>query len=118
MMAPTVVLGTDGAPELALGSAGSNRIRSTLLQVIVNVIDRGMGAAAAVDAPRLHFEDDLVYAAPGIDSGALERAGYEMAWFRHLNLVFGGCQAVERDPATGTLDGAGDPRRGGAVVVA
>jgi gamma-glutamyltranspeptidase/glutathione hydrolase len=118
MMAPTVVLGTDGAPELALGSAGSNRIRSTLLQVIVNVIDRGMGAAAAVDAPRLHFEDDLVYAEPGIDAGALERAGYEMAWFRHLNLFFGGCQAVERDPATGTLDGAGDPRRGGAVVVA
>ena len=60
MMAPTVVLGTDGAPELALGSAGSNRIRSTLLQVIVNVIDRGMAAAEAVDAPRLHFEDGLV----------------------------------------------------------
>ena len=116
MMAPTVVLGTDGAPELALGSAGSNRIRSTLLQVIVNVIDRGLDAAGAVDAPRLHFEDDLVYAEPGIDAAPLEAAGYEMAWFRHLNLFFGGCQAVERDPATGTLDGAGDPRRGGAVV--
>ena len=43
MMAPTVVLGRDGAPELALGSAGSNRIRSALLQVIVNVLDRGHG---------------------------------------------------------------------------
>jgi gamma-glutamyltranspeptidase / glutathione hydrolase len=118
MMAPTVVLGTDGAPELALGSAGSNRIRSTLLQVIVNVIDRGMDAAAAVDAPRLHFEDGLVYAEPGIEADALEAAGYRMAWFRHLNLFFGGCQAVERDPQTGTLDGAGDPRRGGAVVTA
>ena len=69
MMAPTVVLGTDGAPELALGSAGSNRIRSTLLQVIVNVLDRGMTAAEAVDAARLHFEDGLVYAEPGIDAG-------------------------------------------------
>jgi gamma-glutamyltranspeptidase/glutathione hydrolase len=118
MMAPTVVLGTDGAPELALGSAGSNRIRSALLQVIVNVIDRGMTAAEAVDAPRLHFEDGLVYAEPGIAAVPIEAAGYQMAWFRHLNLFFGGCQAVERDPQTGTLDGAGDPRRGGAVVTA
>jgi len=118
MMAPTVVLGTDGAPELAVGSAGSNRIRSTLLQVIVNVIDRGMTAAEAVDAPRLHFEGGLVYAEPGIDAEALEAAGHQMAWFRSLNLFFGGCQAVERDPGTGALDGAGDPRRGGAVVTA
>ena len=75
MMAPTVVLGRDGAPELALGSAGSNRIRSALLQVIVNVLDRGMEAAEAVDAPRLHFEDGLVYAEPGIDGAGLEASG-------------------------------------------
>jgi len=118
MMAPTVVLGTDGAPELAVGSAGSNRIRSTLLQVIVNVIDRGMTAADAVEAPRLHFEDGLVYAEPGIDAAAIEEAGYTMAWFRDRNLFFGGCQAVERHPESGTLDGGGDPRRGGAVVTA
>jgi gamma-glutamyltranspeptidase/glutathione hydrolase len=86
--------------------------------VIVNVIDRGMDAGAAVDAPRLHFEDGLVYAEPGIDAAPLEAAGYRMAWFRSLNLFFGGCQAVERDPRTGTLSGAGDPRRGGAVVTA
>jgi gamma-glutamyltranspeptidase/glutathione hydrolase len=116
MMAPTVVLGTDGAPELAVGSAGSNRIRSALLQVIVNVIDRGMDAADAVNADRLHFEDGLVYAEPGIDASAIEAAGYRMSWFRDRNLFFGGCQAVERDPRTGALDGGGDPRRGGAVV--
>jgi gamma-glutamyltranspeptidase / glutathione hydrolase len=118
MMAPTVVLGTDRAPELALGSAGSNRIRSTLLQVIVNALDRGMDAAGAVNAPRMHFEDGLVYAEPGIDVAALESAGRPVALFRAPNLFFGGCQAVERDPATGALDGAGDPRRGGAAVVA
>ena len=116
MMAPTILLGTDGAPELALGSAGSNRIRSALLQVIVNVIDRGMDAHEAVCAPRLHFEDGLVYAEPGIDAAGLEADGRTMAWFRDLNLFFGGCQAVERNPATGRLDGGGDPRRGGAVV--
>ena len=118
MMAPTVVLDADGAPELALGSAGSNRIRSTLLQVIVNVLDRAMTAAQAVDAPRLHFEDGLVYAEPGVDGGLLEGGGYTLSWFRDRNLFFGGCQAVERDARTGAPAGAGDPRRGGAVVVA
>ena len=56
MMAPTVVL-DEGSPELVLGCAGSNRIRSAILQVIVNAIDHGMEAQAAVDAPRLHLED-------------------------------------------------------------
>ena len=111
MMAPTVVLDADGAPELALGSAGSNRIRSTLLQVIVNVLDRGMTAAQAVDAPRLHFEDGLVYAEPGVDVAELE---HTVAWFRERNLFFGGCHVAERRGFTG----GGDPRRGGAVVAA
>jgi gamma-glutamyltranspeptidase / glutathione hydrolase len=118
MMAPTVVLGLDGRPELALGSAGSNRIRSALLQVIVNVLDRGMDAAEAVCAPRLHFEDRMVYAEPGIDAATLEASGHPVAWFRDLNLFFGGCQAAERDPVTGAFAGGGDPRRGGAVVAA
>jgi gamma-glutamyltranspeptidase/glutathione hydrolase len=116
MMAPTVVL-ADGAPELVLGSAGSNRIRSAILQVIVNAIDHGMDAQAAVDAPRVHFEDGLVYAEPGVDGAALQAAGRTLAWFRERNLFFGGCQAVERN-ARGELSGGGDPRRGGAVVKA
>jgi gamma-glutamyltranspeptidase/glutathione hydrolase len=115
MMAPTVVLG-EGSPELVLGSAGSNRIRSAILQVIVNAIDLGMEAQAAVDAPRLHFEDGLVYAEPGIDGAALEAEGRTMAWFRERNLFFGGCQAVERHHETRRFSGGGDPRRGGAVV--
>jgi gamma-glutamyltranspeptidase/glutathione hydrolase len=113
MMAPTVVL-SDGAPQLVLGSAGSNRIRSAIVQVIVNAIDRGLDAQAAVDAPRLHFEDGLIYAEPGVDGDALEAAGHTLAWFRARNLFFGGCQAVSR--AGGVFSGGGDPRRGGAVV--
>src|SRR3954447_2678097 len=113
MMAPTVVL-NDGSPELVLGSAGSNRIRSAILQVIVNAIDHGMEAQAAVDAPRLHFEDNLIYAEPGIDAAVLE--GRTIAWFRDRNLFFGGCQAVERHHETRAFSGGGDPRRGGAVV--
>ena len=116
MMAPTVVL-RDGRPELVLGSAGSNRIRSAVLQTIVAVVDRGLTAEEAVRAPRLHFEDGIVYAEPGAEIAALEREGHALAPFRALNLFFGGVQAVER-AADGTLGGGGDPRRGGAAVLA
>ena len=117
MMAPTVVL-RDGAPELVLGSAGSNRIRSAILQTIVAVLDHGMSAAAAVRAPRVHYEDGVVYAEPGVEVDSLEADGHGIARFRGLNLFFGGVQAVEHDPSTGTFSGGGDPRRGGAAVVA
>ncbi len=65
MMAPTVVL-RDGEVEIVLGSAGSNRIRSAILQVIVGVVDHGMAAGEAVNAPRVHFEDGIVFAEPGV----------------------------------------------------
>ena len=116
MMAPTAVL-RDGVPELVLGSAGSNRIRSAILQTIVAAVDRGLRADQAVRAPRVHFEDGVVYAEPGVDVDALEADGHAIARFRALNLFFGGVQAAERDPATGALSGGGDPRRGGAAVV-
>ena len=70
MMSPTVVL-RDGSPEMALGSAGSNRIRSAIVQTVAAVIDGGLDAQSAVDAPRLHVEDDLVDAEPGVDEAAL-----------------------------------------------
>jgi gamma-glutamyltranspeptidase / glutathione hydrolase len=117
MMAPTVVR-AGGVPQLVLGSAGSNRIRSALLQVIVNAVDLGLDAEAAVRAPRLHDEAGIVYAEPGVDLAALEAVGETVSRFRALNLFFGGCQAVERDPETGALSGGGDPRRGGAVATA
>jgi gamma-glutamyltranspeptidase/glutathione hydrolase len=118
MMSPTVVLGTGGEVELVLGSAGSNRIRSAILQVIVGVVDHGLRAHDAVLAPRVHFEDGLVYVEPGTDADALRAAGRQLVAFRDRNLFFGGAQAVERDPVTGELSGAGDPRRGGAAVAA
>lgn len=54
-MTPTIVL-KDGRPVLVTGSPGGSRIISTVLQVIVNVLDYGMPVAAAVDAPRLHHQ--------------------------------------------------------------
>ena len=53
----------------------------------------------AVLAPRVHFEDGVVYAEPGIDAEALRDAGREVVAFRDRNLFFGGVQAVERDRA-------------------
>lgn len=117
MMAPTVVL-RDGVPEMVLGSGGSNRIRSAILQTVVNVIDNDLRAQAAVEAPRLHFEDGVVYVEPGIDTSAVEHSGHGLARFASANLFFGGVHAVERNPADGTLAGGGDPRRGGAVAIA
>jgi gamma-glutamyltranspeptidase/glutathione hydrolase len=118
MMAPTVVL-HDREVVLGLGSAGSNRIRSVILQVVLRVLEDGMGANEAVRAGRLHFEAATVQAEPDVDPeglARLERRGVPVVRWRRQNLYFGGCQAVARDPATGELTGGGDPRRGGAVA--
>jgi gamma-glutamyltranspeptidase/glutathione hydrolase len=131
MMAPSVVL-RDGGVELVLGSAGSNRIRSAILQTIVGVVDRGLPVADAVRAPRAHVEGGVLYHEPGIDvhqlaaSGRGSRARHEgepagidereFVRFHDLNLFFGGVQAVQRQGPK--LTGAGDPRRGGVAVVA
>jgi gamma-glutamyltranspeptidase / glutathione hydrolase len=115
MMAPTVVL-RNGTAELAVGSAGSNRIRSAILQTIIRSIDDGMEASDAVQAPRVHWENDVVYSEPGIDVTQLEAEGRTVSAFRERNLFFGGAQAAARD-ATGRFSGGGDPRRGGAAVV-
>ncbi len=120
MMAPTVVL-RDGEIELGLGSAGSNRIRSAILQTIVRVVEQGMAADEAVRAPRLHFEQGVVQAEPGIDEEALARIearGLPVLRRPEINLFFGGVQAVARDRVTGALSGGGDPRRGGSVAPA
>ena len=117
MMAPTVVLRGDEV-EVVLGSAGSNRIRSAILQTVVGVVDHGMPAGEAVVAPRVHFEGGVVYAEPGVPLDELRAAGRETVAFRSLNLFFGGVQAVERDVRSAALTGAGDPRRGGAAVAA
>jgi gamma-glutamyltranspeptidase/glutathione hydrolase len=115
MMAPTVIL-DGGEPVLAVGSAGSNRIRSSILQTVIRVIDFGLPADEAVRAPRVHFEDGIVYVEPGIDTAELEAAGRAISRFRSLNLFFGGAQAVARAPGGG-FAGGGDPRRGGAAIV-
>jgi gamma-glutamyltranspeptidase / glutathione hydrolase len=110
MMAPSVVL-DGGRPRLVVGSAGSERLRGAILQVVANVIGRGMGVKEAVDAPRVHLDAGVVHVEPGIE---LEREN--LVRFGRRNLYFGGVSAVELR-ADGALAAAGDPRRGGTGVV-
>ena len=66
-MTPTIVL-KDGKPLLITGTPGGSRIISAVLQIVVDVIDRGMDIASAVSAPRLHNQwmPDQVLAEPGV----------------------------------------------------
>lgn len=117
MMSPSLIL-EQGRVLAGLGSAGSNRIRSAVLQTTLNLVS-GVDPQMAVDAPRIHLEAGLLQAEPGVDPDALgriERSGQEVFRWNQRNLFFGGVQIVTRDPETGHLDGAGDPRRGGAVA--
>ncbi len=119
MMAPTVAL-RDGRPEVALGSAGSNRIRSAILQTLLGVVDHRLPAEAAVAGPRIHVEGTEVDAEPEVDEDALatlEQGGWTVRRWSEQNLFFGGVQAVARNPETGELTGGGDPRRGGFAQV-
>jgi gamma-glutamyltranspeptidase/glutathione hydrolase len=54
-MTPTIVL-KDGKPFLVTGSPGGSRIITTVLQVIVNVIDRKLSIADAIAEPRIHHQ--------------------------------------------------------------
>jgi gamma-glutamyltranspeptidase/glutathione hydrolase len=118
MMAPTIVL-RDGEVVAGLGSAGSNRIRSAVLQTVVRLLADGMGPSDAISAPRVHFEEGRLQAEPGVDEAGLcrvEAAGIPVVRWSQRNLFFGGVQAVTRDPSSGELEGGGDPRRGGSVA--
>ncbi len=117
MMSPTVVA-ADGRVQFALGSSGSNRIRSALLQTIVGVVDHGLPPAAALAEPRVHFESGVIYTEPGIPLDELCCDPHEIQSFRSKSMFFGGVQIVGRDPQTEELSGAGDPRRGGVAVAA
>lgn len=118
MMAPSLVSLPDGSIA-ALGSGGSNRIRTAIQQVLSNLIDFGMSPEEAVTAPRLHVERGLANAEDGFaESGlaGLQELGGETLLWPQGNLFFGGVHLVCRG-GDGSLDAVGDPRRGGVAVV-
>ena len=119
MMAPTLAEDVQGR-LVALGSGGSNRIRSALSLVLARLLLRGEALAVAVEAPRLHVEDGAVDAEPGLAAAEMARLralfGEVRAWTKP-SMFFGGVHAVLRAP-DGALSAVGDFRREGVGAVA
>ncbi len=117
MMSPTVLL-KDGAPQMVLGSGGSSRLRSAILQAVVNVIDFNLPLEEAVHRPRIHFGKGILQLEGGIPeerAAALEKLGYTVNRWEGLTLYFGGTHVVAL--IDGEWVAVGDRRRGGAGSV-
>jgi len=116
-MTPTIVT-KDGRTVLVLGSPGGGRIITTVLQVLLNVVEFGMDVQEAVDAPRFHHQ---WYP----DTVMLEKQGFPpdivnaLAALGHRTEVvsdMGDVHAIQIDPATGLRLGASDPRSDGVTL--
>ena len=111
-MTPTIVT-RNGRPVLATGSPGGSRIITTVLQVILNVIDHGMDVRRAVDAPRAHHQwlPDVLYLEPGVGkdvAAELRRKGHTVKTADSIG------KAQSLSVRGKTLFGAADARRPGA----
>ncbi len=117
-MSPTFLL-KDGVPFLVLGASGSERIISSVFQVTTNVVERGMGLADALAAPRLHPLPEGLMLEPGLadaDIQQLQSLGRVPKVGERPGLFFGGVQAIMVDRGRGTVTGAADPRRRGEAA--
>lgn len=117
MMAPTLVISPQGK-MISLGSGGSNRLRTAILQVLVNIIDFDMLLHDAVNYPRIHNENDLLSIEPGFDADILamlvDKFENCKVWDQQ-NMFFGGVHTVCQHQ--GRFGGAGDQRRAGVATV-
>jgi gamma-glutamyltranspeptidase / glutathione hydrolase len=118
MMCPTLIDTPDGA-LVALGSGGSNRIRSAIFQVVSRICLGHAGLEEAVRAPRLHVENGhLDVEAPGADGriSQLKDLFPDHRIWPEKNMFFGGVHAVRSD-ASGRFSSVGDDRREGVAVI-
>ena len=113
-MTPTFVK-KDGRILLILGSPGGPTIINTVLQIILNVVDRGMDLYEAVDEPRIHHQwmPDVIVAETGSLSSylseQLEALGHDVVYRDRI----GEASCIRVDPVTGYREGVADPRRWG-----
>ena len=115
-MSPTILL-KDGKPVLVTGSPGGSRIISTVLQVIVNVLDYHMDVLAAVSAPRLHHQwmPDEVRVEHGFSEDVLAQL---RAMGHHIVEPMGQTSANSIAVVGDEALGAPDPRTRGAEAAA
>ena len=117
MMAPGILQKKNGQ-QTVFGSGGSNRIRTAILQIILNLTDFQMPLKKAITFPRIHFEKGLLNVEHGFDdealSGVMKTFPNHKIW-KEKSLFFGGTHAVTGGPDG--FAGFGDPRRGGVSVV-
>ncbi len=115
-MSPAIVL-KDGKPFLITGSPGGPRIITTVLQVILNVIDHGMNVQEAVNAPRVHHQwvPDELWVEEGLSPDTL-RGLRDMGHQVVVGETLGAASSILVDPDTDLRTGAADPRRGGLAA--
>jgi gamma-glutamyltransferase 1 (EC:2.3.2.2). Threonine peptidase. MEROPS family T03 len=117
-MTPTIVM-KDGRPWFAIGSPGGPTIISTVVQVILNIIDHQMNLQQAIDAPRLHHQwlpDVVMWEPYGMTADtrrALEAKGHRLDIVPRYN---GDVEGIMIDE-TGMRLGASDPRNPDALAV-
>jgi gamma-glutamyltranspeptidase/glutathione hydrolase len=114
-MSPTIVL-KDGEPFLVTGSPGGSRIITTVLQVVMNVIDHGMNVAEATHAPRVHHQwlPDELRVEEGLSPDTillLEQKGHDVV----VKDAMGSTQSIM--VTEDGLLGSSDPRRPGALTL-
>ena len=114
-MSPTIVT-KNGRPLIVTGSPGGSRIITSVLQVVVNVIDRNMDVAAAVSAPRIHHQwsPDRVLVEQGLPDSviaALEGRGHKID-----RRPYGGTSANTILVTPRGFVGAADPRTRGSLA--
>lgn len=118
MMSPTIVLNAD-QPEIILGSGGSNRIRTAILQVLINLIDFQMPLEQAVASPRVHWENQRFDLEPKLAPEIIQNLHFppSSTWVQwpENNMFFGGVHTIIRTSA-GEFYGFGDPRRSGVSL--
>jgi len=115
-MSPTIVL-RDGIPFLAIGSAGSTRIVSSVLQTLLGVLEFGLPMERAVGSPRIHVQCNEIEAESRIPKASIEalrRIGHRVKSKRQRELYFGGVHAVMIS-SDDRVEGVADPRRDGIV---
>ena len=110
-MTPTIIA-RDGKLVAVVGSPGGRTIINTVLQVLLNLVDGGMGIQAAVNAPRFHHQwlPDVLFTEhnglPAPTVAALEAMGYHVRDGGEQ----GTAHSIFVDPRTGARVGAADPR--------